>query len=234
MRSVSLLTRCDRWDEAAESFRKAAELDGPKGICWSNLGLALLKGGKPEEALRVLRDAAQIGPHVPALLCMVGFHTAQALAALGRWDEADETFRGATAAARGLSRSQRAVFEQEIEQFRLELAARFTPPRISNVPTSHESSAALEYSGHLDSQARGNTLQIEVGAAGALAPGTRSVKGLPSSSGALPGCVTGDRGITKANVEPAPGVLETSTRPPCSSTNVLTSQRPRPMPRLPN
>ncbi len=69
---VLRLPRCDRWDEAAESFRKAAELDGPKGICWSNLGLALLRGGKPEEALRVLRDAAQIGPRVPALLCMVG------------------------------------------------------------------------------------------------------------------------------------------------------------------
>ena len=44
----------------------------------------------------------------------------------------------------------------------------------------------------------------------------------------------GDRGSRNEKVEPAPGVLETSTRPPCSSTNVLTSHRPRPMPRLPN
>ena len=43
-----------------------------------------------------------------------------------------------------------------------------------------------------------------------------------------------DRGSTNAKVEPAPGVLETSTRPPCSSTNVLTSQSPSPIPRLPN
>ena len=55
-----------------------------------------------------------------------------------------------------------------------------------------------------------------------------------------------DRGVSVVNPRPPgsrqeeregralPGLLETSTRPPCSSTNVLTSQRPRPMPRLPN
>ncbi len=43
-----------------------------------------------------------------------------------------------------------------------------------------------------------------------------------------------DRGSRNENVEPWPAALATSTRPPCSSTKAFTSQRPRPIPRLPN
>ena len=89
-----LLMRQDRWDDAAAMFRKAEQIgEASKGICRANLGLALLKGGKPAEALPVLREAASIGPQAPALTCIVNLHMSLALAELKRWDEAEEQFR---------------------------------------------------------------------------------------------------------------------------------------------
>jgi predicted Zn-dependent protease len=116
-----LLMRREHWAEAAASFRKAEEIGEFKGVCLANLGLALLKGGKPAEALPVLQDAAHTGPQVPAMTCVVGLHTALALAELSSWDEAHEQFRVAVEAAGGLSKPQRAALEKEIEQCRQKL-----------------------------------------------------------------------------------------------------------------
>ena len=74
--SGSSRLRCQRWDDAAATFRQSLELPGIKGICQANLGMALLRGGKPDEALPELQEAMRIVPQVPALLSMVGVHTA--------------------------------------------------------------------------------------------------------------------------------------------------------------
>ena len=99
-----LLMHRKLWAEAAVLFRKAEEIGGSKGVCQANLGLALLKGGKPEEALPVLQEALRIGPQAPVMTCLVGLHTCLALADLGRWDEAHEQLRVAQEAAGGLSK----------------------------------------------------------------------------------------------------------------------------------
>ena len=118
------LMRQERWDEAAAMFRKGDELgEFNKDVCRANLGLALLKGGKPAEAIPVLEDAARIGPQVPSLKCIVSLHMALALAELNRWDEAEEHFRRAEDAARGLRKSHSAALEQELEQCRQKLEA---------------------------------------------------------------------------------------------------------------
>ncbi len=84
----------ERWDEAAAMFRKADVMGESKnGACRANLGLALLKGGKPAEAIPVLEEAARIGPQAPVLICVINLHMALAQAELRRWDEAEEQFR---------------------------------------------------------------------------------------------------------------------------------------------
>ena len=42
-----------------------------KGVCRANLGLAVLKGGKPNEALPVLEEAARVGTQVPVMRCLI-------------------------------------------------------------------------------------------------------------------------------------------------------------------
>ncbi len=117
-----LLMHRKLWDEAAALFRKAEEIGESKGMCQANLGLALLKGGKPAEALPVLQEALHIGPQAPVMTCLVGLHTCLALAELGRWDEAHEQLRVAEAAAGGLSKAQRTALDKEFEQCRQKLA----------------------------------------------------------------------------------------------------------------
>ena len=99
----------ERWDEAAAMFRKADAIGEPNnGVCRANLGLALLKGGKPAEAIPVLEEAARIGPQTPVLTCVINLHTAMAKAELGRWDEARSN-SGARKMPRGLRQTQRAA-----------------------------------------------------------------------------------------------------------------------------
>ena len=103
-------------------FRKADAMgESTNGACRANLGLALLKGGKPAEAIPVLEEAARIGPQVPVLICVINLHMALALAEMGRWGEAEEQFRRAEDAARRLRKTQRAALEKEIEQCRQKL-----------------------------------------------------------------------------------------------------------------
>jgi predicted Zn-dependent protease len=102
-------------------FRKAEEIGRSKGVCQANLGLALLKGGKPAEALPVLEEALYTGPQAPVMTCLVCLHTCLALAELGRWDEAHEQFRFAEEAAGRLSKAQRAALAKESEQCRQKL-----------------------------------------------------------------------------------------------------------------
>jgi tetratricopeptide (TPR) repeat protein len=116
-----ILLRCERWAEAAALFRKAEEIGKLKGVCRANLGLALLKGGKPDEALPVLEEAAHVGPQVPVMRCIIGLHSALALAELGRWDEADEQFRVAEEVARGLRKAERAALDKGFEEYRQKL-----------------------------------------------------------------------------------------------------------------
>ena len=58
----------------------------------ANLGLALLKAGKPAEAIPVFQEAARLGPQAPLMTCVLSLHTAMALADLNRWDEAEKDF----------------------------------------------------------------------------------------------------------------------------------------------
>jgi tetratricopeptide (TPR) repeat protein len=116
-----LLMQHEHWAEAAALFRKAEEIGGSKGWCQANLGLALLKGGKPAEAIPVLQEALQIGPKVPVMTCVVCLHTCLALAELGRWDDAHAQFRAAEEAAGGLRKAHRAAFAKDLEQCRQRL-----------------------------------------------------------------------------------------------------------------
>ena len=116
-----LMMQRERWAEAAALFRKAQEIGKSSGVCQANLGLALLKGGKPAEALPVLQEALHIGPQAPVMTCLVGLHTCLALAELGRWDEAHEQFRVAEEAAGGLSKAQSTAIDKEFEQCRQKL-----------------------------------------------------------------------------------------------------------------
>jgi tetratricopeptide (TPR) repeat protein len=116
-----LLLGCERWAEAAAFFRKAEAIGEFKGVCQANLGLALLKGGKPSEALPVLQEAAYICPRNPTMTCVIGLHTALALAELSRWEEAHEQFRVAEAAAGGLRKADRVAFNKTFERCRQKL-----------------------------------------------------------------------------------------------------------------
>src|SRR5262249_52334800 len=121
-----LLMRREQWDEAAAMFRKGEQIgESNKGICRANLGLALLRGGKPAEAIPVLQDAARIGPQAPTLNCIIDLHMSLALAQLNRWDEAEEQFRAAESAARGLRKSQREVLKEDLERCRQKLEQHF-------------------------------------------------------------------------------------------------------------
>ena len=111
-----LLMQRERWAEAAAVFRKAEVVVRSNGVCQANLGLALLKGGKPAEALPVLEKASRIGPQAPVMTCLVCLHSCLALAELGRWAEAHEQFRVAEEAAGGLSKAQMASLAKEFEQ----------------------------------------------------------------------------------------------------------------------
>jgi hypothetical protein len=125
-----LLMRGERWDEAAAMFRKADAMGESKnGACRANLGLALLKGGKAAEAIPVLEEAARIGPPAAVLNCVIDLHMALALADLKRWGEAEERFRRAEDAARGLSKTQRAALERELEQCRQKLESSGEGPK---------------------------------------------------------------------------------------------------------
>jgi hypothetical protein len=88
-----------------------------------NLGLALVKGGKLEQAIPVLQEAVQFAPRIPALACVIDLHTALALAGLSRYDEARRHFVGAEEAARTLSKSQREALGKSFDECRLKLDA---------------------------------------------------------------------------------------------------------------
>ena len=89
----TFLLRRERWNEAAEMFRKAEQLGkANKAIYRANLGLALLSGGKPAEAIPVLEEAAGLGPKILPLTCIIPLHTALVLVELNRWDEAEDEF----------------------------------------------------------------------------------------------------------------------------------------------
>jgi tetratricopeptide (TPR) repeat protein len=116
-----LLLNRERWAEAAALFRKGEEIGEFKGACKANLGLALLKGGNPAEALPVLEEAAHVSARFPVMICLIGLNTALALAELNRWDEAQEQFRMAERIAGRLRKAHRAVLNLQIEQCRRKL-----------------------------------------------------------------------------------------------------------------
>jgi tetratricopeptide (TPR) repeat protein len=122
-----LLMKREQWADAAGWFRKAEEIGGFKGVCQANLGLALLKGGKPEEALPVFQEALRTGPQTPVMTCLVGQHSCLALAALGRWDEAHEQLQVAEEVAGRLSKAQRAALEKAFDECRQKLGQQPQP-----------------------------------------------------------------------------------------------------------
>jgi tetratricopeptide (TPR) repeat protein len=118
----TFLLKRERWDEAALMFRKAEQIGkANQGVCRANLGFALLSGGKPAEAIPVLEEAARIGPKVLLMTCIVPVHLSLALADLKRWDEAEEQFRRAEDASRGLRGKARAMLNEKLEKCRQKL-----------------------------------------------------------------------------------------------------------------
>jgi tetratricopeptide (TPR) repeat protein len=112
----------ERWDEAALMFRKAEQIGkANRGVCRANLGFALLSGGKPAEAIPVLEEAARIGPKVLPLTCIIPLHLSLALADLKSWNEAEEQFRRAEDASRGLRGKARAMLNEKLEKCRQKL-----------------------------------------------------------------------------------------------------------------
>ena len=117
-----LLLQRERWAEAAALFRKATELGGgSKAVCQANLGLALLKGGNPAEALPVLQEALRIVPQTPVMTCLISLHTCLALAELDRWDAAHEQFHVAEEAAAQVSKADRSALAKAFEKCRQKL-----------------------------------------------------------------------------------------------------------------
>ena len=103
-------------------FRKAAQIGkANQGVCRANLGLALLSGGKPADAIPVLEEAASIGPQVLPMTCIIPLHISLALVDLKRWDEAEEQFRRAEDAFRGLRGTTRAKLIEKLEKCRQRL-----------------------------------------------------------------------------------------------------------------
>ncbi len=118
----TFLLKRERWDEAALMFRKAEQIGkANQGVYRANLGFALLSGGKPAEAIPVLEEAARIGPKVLPLTCIIPLHLSLALADLNRWDEAEEQFRCAEVASRGLRGKARAMLNEKLEKCRQKL-----------------------------------------------------------------------------------------------------------------
>jgi tetratricopeptide (TPR) repeat protein len=114
-----LLLRAELCDEAAAMFRKPEQIGGlNKGLCRANLGLALLKSGKPEAAIPVLQEAERTSPRIPAPVCVVSLNTALALVELNRLDEAYEQLRRAEETARRLRKTQRSALKDEFERCR--------------------------------------------------------------------------------------------------------------------
>ncbi len=120
---IWLLQR-NQCDEAAALFRKAEELGGVKGVCRTNLGLALLKGGKPEEAATgapgsVTNRPSESGNELPGLAP----HRQCTGRALGRWDEARAHWLASETAARSmsLSRAHRDAIGKDLEECRRKL-----------------------------------------------------------------------------------------------------------------
>ena len=131
-----LLSQCERWAEAAAVFRKAEEIGKFKGVCRANLGLALLKGGKPDEALPVLEEACARRPSSSGDEMPRRTPLRPALAELSRWDEADEQLRLAEEAAGRLRKADRAALAKEFEQCRLKLEQQPREKPKSEVPKS--------------------------------------------------------------------------------------------------
>jgi hypothetical protein len=116
-----MLFQREQWDEAAALFRKGEELGEFKGLCRANLGVALLKAGKPEEALPVLQDAAGRAAGNRLLTCIIALNTSLALAAVGRRNEAWESFLSAEEISDTLPSFQRKAAEKQVESCRVEL-----------------------------------------------------------------------------------------------------------------
>jgi Flp pilus assembly protein TadD len=117
-----LLLKRDRFNEAAALFRKAEELGDFKGVCRMNLGVALIRGGRAEEAIPVIEEAARVGPKVPVMQCITSIHLARAMADLDRWEEARRYFVDAENTAGTLSKRNRDAMNDELEQVRVKLA----------------------------------------------------------------------------------------------------------------
>jgi tetratricopeptide (TPR) repeat protein len=121
-----LLLNHNRFNEAAAFFRKAEELGELKGVCRLNLGVALLKGGKPGEAIPVIEEAVRVGPQIPVMKCIANLHMTHALADLDRWEEARSHFEIALTTASTLRKSQRDSLAIEIARLRERLDARLS------------------------------------------------------------------------------------------------------------
>jgi tetratricopeptide (TPR) repeat protein len=79
---------------AADWYRRSLQIDPDRGGTHHNLGLALLAAGDPQAALPELQEAVRIDPSDLIALTAIG----DALALLGRRNEAAEAYRGALAA----------------------------------------------------------------------------------------------------------------------------------------
>ena len=115
---ASRLASLDRWGELVELYRSLAQLRPADASAQYHLGSALLlAGGRAEESLAPLREAARLQPEASPPRVLLGV----ALNALGRYDEAvaafEEALRFDPTALDGLP-AARATFEASQRQER--------------------------------------------------------------------------------------------------------------------
>jgi Flp pilus assembly protein TadD len=116
----------EEWTEAYKAFLEAEAIGGRQAIHLSNLGVALLKLGRPVEAEPLLQEACALDPVSPLFACNLG----RILAELGRPDEAASQLTIAEAAYKKLwsiPPSSKKPIGEEIDKLRLRLAGETSP-----------------------------------------------------------------------------------------------------------
>lgn len=131
------LSNAGRKEEAAEQFRRAAEMGPHRRMHLSNLASTLCELGRPEEALETLQQALLSKPDVRITECLIHLNSATALTDLGRREEAREQYRLAEQSRDALRRSEKALLAEAFSSCRF--ARNAEPGEVATQEASGES-----------------------------------------------------------------------------------------------
>lgn len=105
--SGTLLLRQDRWDEAAQDFRRCVAIDATNVEAWLGLAQCHHKRERYDAALSAVDRALRLeGEDADKLRAPAHLQRGQILVALGRYDQAVTAFRKSLAADPSLARAQ--------------------------------------------------------------------------------------------------------------------------------